>query len=144
MLNRDVSLGPMPVTPPGQPVFVYGVIVHRTGARPPPSAGTNHPSSRTPSDILTAISRQPAADAGAAQHANNASTTNGSPLRTPIAHNRRWAPAARSRFARRDRLDTDNEGPRPYLRGHVPPPSPRPAQVALRPGRDVPRRDARV
>src|SRR3954453_20638142 len=85
MLNRDVSLLPMPVTPPGQPVFVYGVIVHNTGALPPPAAGTNHPSSRTPSDIFTAISWQPAADAGAAPTARNASTTNGRPLRSPIA-----------------------------------------------------------
>src|SRR5205085_8365587 len=87
MLNRDVSLLPMPVTPPGQPVFVYGVIVHRTGALPPLAAGTNHPSSRTPSDIFTAISRQPAADAGAAPNAStaNASTTNGRPLRSPMA-----------------------------------------------------------
>src|SRR5436305_9808199 len=85
MLKRDVSLLPMPVTPPGQPVFVYGVIVHRTGAFPSPAAGTNHPSSRTPSDIVTAISRQPAADAGAAPNARKASTTHGRPLRSPIA-----------------------------------------------------------
>jgi len=41
---------------PGQGVFVYGDIVHRTGALPPAAAGMNQPSSRTPSDIVTAIS----------------------------------------------------------------------------------------
>src|SRR3954454_23524142 len=87
MLNLlDRSL-PMPVTPPGQPVLVYGVIVHSTGARPPAAAGTNQPSSRTPSDIVTAISWQPAADAGAAWSASAArtSTSDGRPLRSPIA-----------------------------------------------------------
>src|SRR4051812_14956474 len=85
MLNLlDRSL-PMPVTPPGQPVLVYGVIVHRTGARPPAAAGTNQPSSCTPSDIATEISRQPAAEAGAALSASTASTSNGRPLRSAIA-----------------------------------------------------------
>ena len=46
----------MPVTPPGHPVLVYGVIVHSTGALPPAAAGTNQPFSRTPSGIATAIS----------------------------------------------------------------------------------------
>src|SRR4051794_24494832 len=87
MLNRLDSSLPMPVTPPGQPVLVYGVIVHSTGARPPAAAGTNQPSSRTPSDIVTAISWQPAAVAGAAWSASAArtSTSDDRPLRSPIA-----------------------------------------------------------
>src|SRR6476469_1652593 len=55
-LNCLAMSSSIPPSACGHALLPYGVIVHNTGWTPPSDAGRNQPSSRTPSDIFTAIS----------------------------------------------------------------------------------------
>src|SRR4051812_2115470 len=76
---RSLSIPAMAV---GQLLLPYGVIVHSTGCRPPSDADRNQPSSRTPSDIVTAISWH----AGVAAFDGGATNPNHSAPATKAAH----------------------------------------------------------
>src|SRR5581483_1763426 len=88
----------------GHALFVYGVIVHSTGWRPPSAAGRNHPSSRTPSDIFTAISWH----AGAAAFDGGVTNPNPSAPATTAAH-----PLRHPHRRAADRRIPDKHSPRP-------------------------------
>src|SRR3954452_12681028 len=81
-LNRTAKSASIPAMAVGQLLLPYGVIVHSTGCRPPSDAGRNQPSSRTPSDIFTAISWH----AGAAALDGGETNPNHSALATTTAH----------------------------------------------------------
>src|SRR4051794_23888886 len=89
-LNFTARSSSIPPILAGQALFWYGVMVHKTGWRPPSDAGRNQPSSRTPSAILTAISRQAgvaAFDGGVTNPNQSAHTTAAAPA--PLHPHRR-------------------------------------------------------